>query len=109
MKNGRKSNPIIVLGSLAGTCLLATVAFGNPSMLPEHPGYPMKGSQSPVTDVSTAYDAGQENLYENKALNAASTSYNKGMKIRRAGQLMGVDQTEEPNEPSGQEHMTRQN
>lgn len=94
MKNAVKSKSIIVLGSLAGTCLMATVLFANPAMLPDHPGYPAKPSKSPVTDVTTTYDVGEENLYEQKALNAGTKEYNEDMKIRRAGQIMGLKQSE---------------
>jgi hypothetical protein len=100
---------ITVLGSFAGTCLMTTVLLANPSMLPDHPGYPAKTSKSPVTDVATTHDPGQENLYEQKALNAATTEYNEEMKIRRAGQFLEINQSEGRNQLGGQEHMTRQN
>lgn len=85
MKNVMKNKSLVLLGSLAGTCLLGTVAFANPSMVPDHPGYPMKESKSPVSGVSTANDPGQENLYGQKALNAATKEYTQDMKTRRSG------------------------
>ncbi len=47
----------LLLIAFAGTALVATVAFANPSMLPDHPGYPAKGT-SP-DGQSTANDPGQ--------------------------------------------------
>lgn len=85
MKNELKDKSIVLLGSLAGTCLMATVAFANPALLPDHAGYPMKESKSPVTGSSTTYDSGQENLYGQKALNAATKEYTEDMKTRRSG------------------------
>ena len=109
MKNLVKSKTIIMLGSLAGTCLMATVVFGNPSMLPDHPGYPMQGLKSPVTNVPTANDPGRDNLYEQEALNAAIEAFYNDRDIRRAGQFGGVNQSEGQNQIGGQEPMTRQN
>lgn len=112
---------MVLLGSLAGTCLMGTVAFANPSMLPDHPGYPMKGSKSPVTDVATANDPGRENLYGQEALNAATKEYTQDLKMRRGAGLEEADQSEGQNQKGdqskmggqnqmmGQEHMTREN
>lgn len=107
MKNVRKHKSIVLLGSLAGTCLLATVAFANPSMLPDHPGYPMKGSKSPVTNVPTANDPGQENLYGQKALNAATKEYTEDLKTRRSG-VKESNRSETQNQMDGQSQMTGQ-
>jgi hypothetical protein len=87
MKNVMKNKSIVFLGSVAGTCLVATVAFANPSLVPDHPGYPMNEAKSPVSGVSTANDPGQENFYGQKALNAATKEGNEDMNFRsRAGQ-----------------------
>jgi len=115
MKNMMKSKSMVLLGSLAGTCLIGTVAFANPSLLPDHPGYPMKGSKSPVTDVATANDPGQENLYGQEALTAASKEFTQDLKLRRgagleeANQSEGQNQMGGQNQMKGQEHMTREN
>ncbi len=125
MKNVLKDKSIILLGSLAGTCLIATVAFANPALLPDHAGYPMKESKSPVSGVSTANDPGQENLYGEKALNAATKEYTEDLKTRRSGareanqsesqnQMGQQDQRHRkgqmgrPDQKMGQEHMTGQ-
>ncbi len=119
MKNVIKNKSIVLLGSLAGTCLLATVAFANPALVPDHPGYPMKESKSPVSGVSTANDPGRENLYGQKALNAATKSYTEDLETRRSG-AMGANESESQNQMGdrsqmggqdqkmGQEHMTSQ-
>ncbi len=39
--------------------LMGTSAFGNPAMLPKHPGYPMGASKDPVMGVPTANDPGR--------------------------------------------------
>ena len=85
MKNVGKDKSILLMGSLAGTCLMATVAFANPALLPDHAGYPMKETKSPVSGVSTANDPGQENMYGQKALNAATKEYTEDLKTRRSG------------------------
>jgi hypothetical protein len=121
MKNVMKNKSMVLLGSLAGTCLIGIVAFANPSLLPDHPGYPMKGSKSPVTDVVTANDPGQENLYGQEALTAATKEYTQDLKLRRGGGLEEANQSEGQNQMGdqsqmggqnqtmGQEHMTREN
>ncbi|MEO8326188.1 MAG: hypothetical protein ABI618_10080 [Nitrospirota bacterium] len=113
MKNVVKNKSIVLLGSLAGTCLMATVAFANPALLPDHAGYPMKESKSPVSGVSTANDPGQENLYGQKALNAATKEYTEDLKTRRSGPK-GANESESQkqmdgqNQKMGKEHMTSQ-
>ena len=102
MKNMMKNQSLVILGSLAGICLLGTVAFANPSLVPDHPGYPMKESKSPVSGVSTANDPGQENLYGQNALNAATKEYTKDMKTRRSG-------VPEANESESQNQMGERN
>lgn len=102
MKNVVKNKSILLLGSLAGTCLVGTVAFANPSMMPDHPGYPMKESKSPVSGVSTANDPGQENLYGQNALNAATKEYTEDLKTRRSG-------PKETNQAESQNQMGDQN
>ena len=38
---------------------MGTLAFGNPAMLPKHPGYPMGATKDPVMGVPTANDPGR--------------------------------------------------
>jgi hypothetical protein len=109
MKNVMKNKSMVLLGSLAGTCLMGTVAFANPSMVPDHPGYPMKGSKSPVTDVPTANDPGRENFYGQEALNAATKEFTQDLKLRRGAGLGEANLSEGQNQMMGQEHMTREN
>lgn len=40
--------------------LMGTSAFGNPAMLPKHPGYPMAATEDPVMGIPTANDPGQK-------------------------------------------------
>jgi hypothetical protein len=87
MKQVMKNNPLFLLGSLAGTCLIASVVFANPSMLPDHPGHPMKPLKSPVTGQSLANDPGQNPLVGQNALNAAVEEGNEDMKLRTEGSL----------------------
>jgi len=49
----------LLLVALAGTALMATVAFANPTCCPSHAGYPMGDTKSPVDGVRTSHDAGQ--------------------------------------------------
>ncbi len=121
MKNVMKNKSVLLLGSLAGICLIGTVAFANPSMVPDHPGYPMNESKSPVTDVPTANDPGQENLYGQEALTASTKEVTQDLKLRRGAGLGEATQSEGQsqmddqskmggqNQMRGQEHMTREN
>lgn len=113
MKNVMKNKSLVILGSLAGTCLLGTVAFANPSMVPDHPGYPMKESKSPVSGVSTANDPGQENLYGQEALTAATKEYTEDLETRRSGAMRANESESQSrmgrqDKKMGQEHMTSQ-
>lgn len=77
-----KNKPVLLLGSVAGTCLMATVTFANPSMIPDHPGHPMKPLKSPVNGQSLANDSGRDLWFGQKALNAAVKEGNEDMKLR---------------------------
>jgi hypothetical protein len=57
----------IILGTVGASCFALSMAFANPGMLPQHPGYPAKG-KSPVTGQSTANDAGQGNAVGTETL-----------------------------------------
>ena len=59
---------IIIPFTLTGM-LMAGVAFGNPVMLPQHPGYPMGKATDPVNGQSLANDPGRANAVGEKALN----------------------------------------
>lgn len=101
MKNMMKNHLLVLLGSVAGTCLISTVVFANPSMLPDHPGYPMDAAKSPVSGVATANDPGKENLYGQKALNAATQEGNQEMNLRSRARLLEEEKMEEMKEKSG--------
>ena len=64
----------ILLIALAGTALMASVAFANPSMLPSHAGYPMAETTSPVDGTRTSHDTGQMNAGGSTAAMAASST-----------------------------------
>ncbi|MDR4495729.1 MAG: hypothetical protein AB7P17_01475 [Nitrospirales bacterium] len=96
-----KNRTTVLLGSLTFTCVFAfmmTVAFGNPAMLPDHPGHPMKPLKSPVTGQSLANDPGRNLWFEQKALNAASREGNEDMKLRTQSSLLEEERMEEKNE-----------
>ena len=52
--------------------LVAGVAFGNPAMLPQHPGYPMGKAVDPVRGQSLANDPGRANAVGESALSGAA-------------------------------------
>ena len=64
----------LLLIAVAGTALMASVAFANPGMLPSHAGYPMTDTKSPVDGTRTSHDAGQANAVGSKASMAASST-----------------------------------
>lgn len=49
-----------------------SIASANPSMLPQHPGYPMGKAVDPVRGQSLANDSGRKNVYGEKALARAA-------------------------------------
>lgn len=49
------------------------LVFGNPSMLPDHPGYPMGDAKDPVTGQSVANDPGQSPPSQEESLNQAAS------------------------------------
>jgi hypothetical protein len=57
----------IFLGTVGASTFALSMAFANPGMLPQHPGYPAAG-KSPVTGQATANDAGQTNATGAKSL-----------------------------------------
>ena len=44
---------------MLASVLMGTLAFGNPALLPKHPGYPMGATEDPVMGVPTANDPGR--------------------------------------------------
>ncbi len=60
----------IILGTVGASCFALSMAFANPGMLPNHPGYPAKG-KSPATGQATANDQGQTNAVGPATLQAA--------------------------------------
>lgn len=67
----------ILGGTVLGTALLFGSAFANPSMLPDHPGHPMKALKSPVTGQSLANDPGRTLWTGEKALNESTKADNQ--------------------------------
>jgi hypothetical protein len=64
-----------------GACLVVAAilfgvsfAFANPSMLPNHPGYPMGKAVDPVLGQSLANDPGQNNAVGDQALQEAAVT-----------------------------------
>ena len=58
----------MVLFATAVVLLTVSLAFANPAMLPEHPGYPMGKAVDPVAGQSLANDPGQANARNEEAL-----------------------------------------
>lgn len=63
---------IAVITCVCSLLLFGTVAFGNPGMLPKHPGYPMAESKDPVLGVPTANDPGRPAPGYQEAIQQAS-------------------------------------
>ncbi len=51
---------LIIATVVLSLLLMGTMAFGNPGMLPKHPGYPMGEFKDPILGVPTANDPGQQ-------------------------------------------------
>ncbi len=64
----------LLLIAVAGTALMASLAFANPSMLPSHPGYPTAETSSPVDGTRTSHDAGQVNAGGSEASMAGAST-----------------------------------
>ena len=50
----------VLMTMFTSLLLLGSLAWGNPAMLPKHPGYPMAASKDPVMGVPTANDPGEK-------------------------------------------------
>ena len=66
----------IILGTVGASCFAISMAFANPGMLPNHPGYPAKG-KSAATGQSTANDQGQTNAVGGATLEASQDTATK--------------------------------
>ena len=55
----------------------ASIAWGNPSMLPQHPGYQMHDAKDPVTGLPVANDPGQAPLPAARAIEEAAAYHDK--------------------------------
>ncbi|HNP61860.1 MAG TPA: hypothetical protein PKM72_13525 [Nitrospirales bacterium] len=49
----------IVVATVINLVLIGSLAFGNPGLLPKHPGYPMGNFKDPVLGIPTANDPGE--------------------------------------------------
>lgn len=49
----------VLIAMFTSVFLFGSLAWGNPAMLPKHPGYPMAASKDPVMGVPTANDPGE--------------------------------------------------
>jgi hypothetical protein len=65
---------LAALGLFVVMGLFATIAVGNPSMIPKHPGYPAQDVTSPVTGQPLANDPGQASTSQSQALEEAASS-----------------------------------
>ena len=94
----------LLLIVFAGTAIMATVAFANPTCCPSHAGYPMGDTKSPVDGVRTSHDAGQPSAGGASASILAASSADaasmlqtldpnnmRKMKSKGAGQLPDVE------------------
>jgi hypothetical protein len=64
---------VIINSGFLFTMLFVASAFGNPAMLPQHPGYPMGKAVDPVNGQALANDPGSGNSTGDKALGEAAS------------------------------------
>ena len=64
----------LMIGMVLAVCVVfaGAMAFGNPGMLPAHPGYPMSAAKSPVTGQPVANDPGEAPPSVDESLKQAS-------------------------------------
>lgn len=89
--------PLYAVLVLMTGILGASVALGNPSLLPKHPGYPMGKAIDPVSGQSLANDPGRSNAGGESALNRASAFSDRNL----SQQLSSDDQDQRLDETSG--------
>jgi len=96
----------ICLGAsmILSTTMWTAVAFANPGLLPDHPGYPMHAAESPVTGNSLANDPGRSQIYEQEALRNSS----KDDKSEAAKGKNGKDQSMNDVTPDSSERQKSQ-
>ena len=63
---------LVITALVMSVVLIGSLAFGNPGMLPKHPGYPMGEFKDPVSGMPTANDPGQQAPSPDEALKAAA-------------------------------------
>lgn len=90
-----KTPNLVALTMLSGT-LVATVAFGNPTMLPQHPGYPMNKAIDPVGGQSLANDPGRQNAVGDSALRQSAAISDTNL----SQQLSPIDQDKVSDKPA---------
>lgn len=103
MKGLIKNPTTFLLSSLTATCaftFMTTLALGNPAMLPDHPGHPMKPLKSPVTGQALANDPGRDLWFGEEALKASTKEGNEDMKLRTRASLLEEERMEKRNESS---------
>lgn len=87
---GRATGMGLVTGILAlGFCW--SLAWGNPAMLPKHPGYPIGKPVDPVNKQPLANDTGETNAVGDKAL-AAAAAYDDSRSVQHLDQTPSNDQ-----------------
>ncbi|MEX2494054.1 MAG: hypothetical protein WD425_20130 [Nitrospirales bacterium] len=102
MKKVLKIKTMMIAGSVAGLCLVGSVALANPSLVPDHPGYPMSKSKSPVSNVPTANDPGQEAVFGQKALDASTRAGNEDQLLHSRSSLLEDERMRENKMREGQ-------
>ena len=77
--------------------LTAAVAFANPALLPQHPGYPMGKATDPVMGQSLANDPGQASAGGESALSKSAALSDRNL----SQQLSSDDSDKQLQEKSG--------
>ncbi len=68
---------LAILTTFAAAALCGSLAFGNPSMLPKHPGYPIGNPVDPVHGQALGNDQGQNNAFGTEAAIEAASYHDK--------------------------------
>lgn len=68
---------LTILITIVVGALCSSLAFGNPAMLPKHPGYPIGNPVDPVHGQSLGNDPGQTNAFGAEAAIAAASAHDK--------------------------------
>lgn len=63
---------LMVVAVVISVVMTGSLAFGSPTLLPKHPGYPMGEFQDPVSGMPTANDPGQQAPSPDEALKQAA-------------------------------------